>query len=146
MARDIDTHTHRVGRTGRAGNKGMAYTLITAKEKDFAGHLVRNLEGANQDVPKELLELAQQNPWFKKSRFKQQKAKRMNVGGKGLGFRERPGLGAASVSQILCQIISNEINVNMLNFNSNILQSATISDAIRSTLLIMYFPYFLKTE
>lgn len=58
VARDIDTHTHRIGRTGRAGEKGAAYTLITEKEKEFAGHLVRNLEGAGQEVPNELLDLA----------------------------------------------------------------------------------------
>ena len=33
VARDIDTHTHRIGRTGRAGEKGTAYTLMTAKDK-----------------------------------------------------------------------------------------------------------------
>jgi superfamily II DNA/RNA helicase len=37
-ARDIDTHVHRVGRTGRAGDKdGVAYTLVTAQEARFAG-------------------------------------------------------------------------------------------------------------
>lgn len=35
VARDIDTHTHRIGRTGRAGEKGFAYTLITDKVKSF---------------------------------------------------------------------------------------------------------------
>lgn len=93
VARDIDTHTHRIGRTGRAGEKGTAYTLVTDKDKEFAGHLVRNLEGANQDVPKALLDLALQSPWFRKSRFKSGKGKNLNVGGCGLGFRERPGLG-----------------------------------------------------
>ncbi len=44
--------------TGRAGEKGEAYTLITEKDKEFAGHLVRNLEGAGQVVPDELLDLA----------------------------------------------------------------------------------------
>ena len=37
-AKDIDTHVHRVGRTGRAGDKeGMAHTLITPREIKFAG-------------------------------------------------------------------------------------------------------------
>ena len=59
VARDIDTHTHRVGRTGRAGEKGTAYTLITAsKDIDFCAHLVRNLEGANQRVPSDVIDLA----------------------------------------------------------------------------------------
>uniref|UniRef100_A0A671YC10 ATP-dependent RNA helicase DDX42 n=1 Tax=Sparus aurata TaxID=8175 RepID=A0A671YC10_SPAAU len=96
VARDIDTHTHRIGRTGRAGEKGMAYTLLTNKDTTFAGDLVRNLEGANQSVSKELMDLAMQNPWFRKSRFKSGKGKKLNIGGGGLGYRERPGLGAES--------------------------------------------------
>src|SRR5690606_27919445 len=44
VARDIDSHVHRVGRTGRAGEKGVAYTLLTENDDKFAGDLVRNLE------------------------------------------------------------------------------------------------------
>jgi ATP-dependent RNA helicase DDX42 len=56
---------------------------------------VRNLEGANQEVPQSLLDLAMQSAWFRKSRFKSGKGKKVNVGGRGLGYRERPGLGAS---------------------------------------------------
>ncbi|XP_071494423.1 ATP-dependent RNA helicase DDX42-like [Diadema antillarum] len=94
VARDIDTHTHRIGRTGRAGEKGTAYTLILKKESQFAGDLVRNLEGADQAVPKSLLDLAMQNPFFKKSRYRAEKGKRLNIGGGGLGYRERPSFGS----------------------------------------------------
>ncbi|XP_020293962.1 ATP-dependent RNA helicase DDX42 isoform X2 [Pseudomyrmex gracilis] len=98
VARDIDTHTHRIGRTGRAGEKGTAYTLVTEKDKEFAGYLVRNLEGANQEVPKSLIDLAMQSAWFRKSRFKGGKGKSINVGGAGLGFRGRPDSSNASGS------------------------------------------------
>ncbi|KAF6197729.1 hypothetical protein GE061_008695 [Apolygus lucorum] len=87
LARDIDTHTHRVGRTGRAGTKGTAYSLVTSADKEFAGHLVRNLEGANQEVPRELFDLATTSNWFKKSRFKNSSGS-ANVGGAGLGYKE----------------------------------------------------------
>ncbi|KAI8048892.1 P-loop containing nucleoside triphosphate hydrolase protein [Syncephalis plumigaleata] len=68
VARDIDSHVHRIGRTGRAGEKGTAYTLITSKEDKFAGDLVRNLEASNQPVPPELLSLAMQNRRFRDAR------------------------------------------------------------------------------
>ncbi|KAI9017572.1 P-loop containing nucleoside triphosphate hydrolase protein, partial [Gaertneriomyces semiglobifer] len=57
VAKDIDSHVHRIGRTGRAGEKGTAYTLITQKEDRFAGELVRNLEQSGQPVPPHLLAL-----------------------------------------------------------------------------------------
>lgn len=91
IARDIDTHTHRIGRTGRAGEKGNAHTLVTDKDKEFAGHLVRNLEGADQGVPDDLMELAMKSSWFRSSRFKQGKGRKPVNNFMGLGYRERPG-------------------------------------------------------
>jgi ATP-independent RNA helicase DbpA len=38
-ANDSDTHVHRVGRTGRAGDSGVAYTLISDKQKHKLGAL-----------------------------------------------------------------------------------------------------------
>lgn len=37
-AKEIDTHVHRIGRTGRAGDKeGVAYTLVNANQVKAAG-------------------------------------------------------------------------------------------------------------
>ena len=62
---------------------------MTDKDKEFAGHLVRNLEGANQEVPQSLMDLAMQSNWFRKSRFKSGKGKKVTVGGAGFGFRAK---------------------------------------------------------
>ncbi len=32
IARELEVHTHRIGRTGRAGSNGVAHTLVTEKE------------------------------------------------------------------------------------------------------------------
>ena len=59
IARDMDSHVHRIGRTGRAGDKeGVAHTLVTGKEARFAGELVTSLIAAGQNVPNELMDLA----------------------------------------------------------------------------------------
>lgn len=47
-----------------------------------------------------------QNPWFRKSRFKGGKGKKLNIGGGGLGYRERPGLGSEnSVSRNVEEVV-----------------------------------------
>lgn len=47
-------YVHRIGRTGRAGKKGIAHTFFTILEKNLAGDLCEELEKAGQNVPKEL--------------------------------------------------------------------------------------------
>lgn len=88
-----------------SGEKGFAYTLVTEKDKDFAGSLVRHLEVASQFVPKPLIDIANKSTWFKKSRFKHEKGKKFKLQtGKGLGMKERPGLGAENVSLLISQL------------------------------------------
>jgi ATP-dependent RNA helicase DBP3 len=50
-----EDYVHRIGRTGRAGQSGLAITLFTEHEKHLAGALVNVLRGANQPVPEDLL-------------------------------------------------------------------------------------------
>ncbi len=44
LARDVEVHVHRIGRTGRAGSKGIACTLYSAKEQYKVERLEEYLE------------------------------------------------------------------------------------------------------
>ncbi|KAK9693539.1 RNA-dependent ATPase, partial [Basidiobolus ranarum] len=50
----IDEYVHRIGRTGRAGKKGIAHTLFTPHDKAHSGSLINVLKSANQTVPDNL--------------------------------------------------------------------------------------------
>ena len=44
VPKNLETYIHRIGRTGRAGNKdGVAFTLILRHETRFAAILAKNL-------------------------------------------------------------------------------------------------------
>ncbi|KAL7111881.1 hypothetical protein ACP275_05G117200 [Erythranthe tilingii] len=49
-----EDYVHRIGRTGRAGKKGVAHTFFTKENKGLAGELVNVLREANQVVPESL--------------------------------------------------------------------------------------------
>ncbi|BBN15389.1 ATP-dependent RNA helicase DBP3 [Marchantia polymorpha subsp. ruderalis] len=51
----VEDYVHRIGRTGRAGKKGVAHTFFTQADKLRAGELVNVLREAGQIVPDELL-------------------------------------------------------------------------------------------
>ncbi|KDP28272.1 hypothetical protein JCGZ_14043 [Jatropha curcas] len=92
IAREMDMHVHRIGRTGRAGDKdGIAYTIITQKEARFAGELVNSLIAAGQNVSVELMDLA-----MKDGRFRSKRDARKGGGKKGKG-RSAGGRGVRGV-------------------------------------------------
>lgn len=50
--------SHRIGRTGRAGRTGTAYSYVTVDQGKLASELVRILQDAKQNIPNELWEIA----------------------------------------------------------------------------------------
>ncbi|KAH0936908.1 hypothetical protein HID58_004369 [Brassica napus] len=54
----VEDYVHRIGRTGRAGATGLAYTFFGDQDAKHASDLIKILEGASQKVPQEVRELA----------------------------------------------------------------------------------------
>lgn len=50
----VEDYVHRIGRTGRAGAKGRAYTFFTPGDKKCATQLVEVLTKSGQEIPSEL--------------------------------------------------------------------------------------------
>ncbi|EDV21201.1 uncharacterized protein TRIADDRAFT_30653 [Trichoplax adhaerens] len=82
-----EDYVHRAGRTGRAGNKGYAYTLITEDQGKYAGDIIRALELSKNSIPESLEKL-----WsdYKEELKAQGKhiAKNRGFSGKGFKFDE----------------------------------------------------------
>ena len=55
----MEDYIHRIGRTGRAGKKGIAYTFIDPDEEDlYAEDIIKVLEISNQEISDELKEIS----------------------------------------------------------------------------------------
>ncbi|XP_015178058.1 PREDICTED: probable ATP-dependent RNA helicase DDX43 [Polistes dominula] len=67
---EIEEYVHRVGRTGRAGQRGVSITYMTKKDWAHAQALIDILEEAYQDVPYELRSMA--------NRYEQRQSQRSN--------------------------------------------------------------------
>ncbi|XP_028772285.1 DEAD-box ATP-dependent RNA helicase 46 isoform X2 [Neltuma alba] len=64
----VEDYVHRIGRTGRAGATGLAYTFFGDQDAKHALDLIKILEGANQRVPSELRDLASRGGGMNRSR------------------------------------------------------------------------------
>ncbi|KAM9364991.1 putative ATP-dependent RNA helicase DDX43 [Pholidichthys leucotaenia] len=78
--RNIEEYVHRVGRTGRAGRSGASVTLVTSEDWKNAPELITILQRTEQDVPEELVLMAERYQ-------KQQKERAMLRGGRKGGRR-----------------------------------------------------------
>ncbi|CAB1461013.1 unnamed protein product [Pleuronectes platessa] len=79
-----EDYVHRAGRTGRAGNKGFAYTFITGDQVRYAGDIIKALELSSSPVPQELEQL-----WasFKDQQKLEGKTIKSSSGFSGKGFK-----------------------------------------------------------
>ncbi|KAI9476424.1 MAG: P-loop containing nucleoside triphosphate hydrolase protein [Benjaminiella poitrasii] len=57
---DIDDYVHRIGRTGRAGNTGLATAFFNRNNKNIVNGLISILEEANQEIPDFLESIARE--------------------------------------------------------------------------------------
>lgn len=60
MPNDIDDYVHRIGRTGRAGNDGLATSFFNEKNRNVVRELVELLEEAGQEIEPWLYDMAKQ--------------------------------------------------------------------------------------
>ncbi|KAF9979975.1 pre-mRNA processing RNA-helicase [Mortierella antarctica] len=83
----MEDYVHRVGRTGRAGNKGTAYTFITPEQERFAPDIAKALTNSSTPVPPELQALV--DSFHEKIKSGDAKHTASGFGGKGLDKFEK---------------------------------------------------------
>ncbi|CAH2043934.1 unnamed protein product, partial [Iphiclides podalirius] len=79
-----EDYVHRCGRTGRAGNKGYAWTFLTPEQGRYAGDVLRAFEVAGATPPPELRRL-----WEQYKEAQEKDGKKVHTGGgfSGKGFK-----------------------------------------------------------
>ncbi|XP_072385016.1 probable ATP-dependent RNA helicase DDX46 [Diabrotica undecimpunctata] len=79
-----EDYVHRCGRTGRAGNKGFAFTFITPEQARYAGDLIKAFELASVPVPESMRTL-----WENYKTKLESEGKKVHTGGgfSGKGFK-----------------------------------------------------------
>ncbi|XP_055911440.1 probable ATP-dependent RNA helicase DDX46 [Eupeodes corollae] len=79
-----EDYVHRCGRTGRAGNKGKAWTFLTPEQGRYAGDIIRALELSETPVPEDLKKL-----WEDYKSSQEAEGKKVHSGGgfSGKGFK-----------------------------------------------------------
>ncbi|KAI9309408.1 P-loop containing nucleoside triphosphate hydrolase protein [Cunninghamella echinulata] len=78
----MEDYVHRVGRTGRAGNKGTAYTFITPLQDRYAMDICKALRLSGQPIPEDLQNLT--DNFQNKVKSGEERMASSGFGGKGL--------------------------------------------------------------
>ncbi|BFY99612.1 hypothetical protein BsWGS_02653 [Bradybaena similaris] len=83
----IEEYVHRIGRTGRAGRSGTSLTFMTRNDWKNAQQLVDIMSEANQNIPDELVAMAERFSAFKERKGDERTGS--GFGGRGKGGRGR---------------------------------------------------------
>lgn len=86
LPNDISEYTHRIGRTGRAGNTGTSTAFFNRGNTNIGKELVDLLKEANQEVPQWLVDVSSERSWGGSSRGGGRGGRRGGGGGGGGGF------------------------------------------------------------
>ncbi|KAG1660989.1 putative ATP-dependent RNA helicase DDX46 [Nymphon striatum] len=79
-----EDYVHRCGRTGRAGNKGAAYTFVTSSQEKYTVDLIKALELSGSAVPQNLQQICDE---YKRQLEAQGKKVKGGSGFSGKGFK-----------------------------------------------------------
>ncbi|KAH6916396.1 ATP-dependent RNA helicase ded-1 [Coprinopsis sp. MPI-PUGE-AT-0042] len=94
---DIDDYVHRIGRTGRAGNVGVATAFFNRGNKSIVRDMVELLREANQEIPSWLETVAHEATFGSGGSFRGGRGGGRGRGGRGGGNRDyRSGGGGGS--------------------------------------------------
>mmetsp|Transcript_33093 Transcript_33093/g.37999 ORF Transcript_33093/g.37999 Transcript_33093/m.37999 type:complete len:259 (-) Transcript_33093:230-1006(-) len=138
----MEDYIHRIGRTGRAGSPGTAYTLITKDEAHFAGDLIKALRTSEQPVDEELVRLEQEYLQQVRDGEIERKKKYTVTTGRGFDFSEEERRKYAEskknaelglYTEDVEDVSDSEINIKNSNDKQN--ESATLNEHMLSELL-----------
>ncbi|CAJ1358472.1 unnamed protein product [Effrenium voratum] len=82
----LEDYIHRVGRTGRAGKPGFAYTFIQPDEGDKAQDMVDAMRQCNQEIPAKLKALAEEHQTAVNTGKAQKRKRWGGFGGKSFSY------------------------------------------------------------
>ena len=95
---DIDDYVHRIGRTGRAGNVGIATAFFNRNNKNIAKDMIDLLAEANQEVPDFLTKISRESSFGRGGRGSSRGGGYGGRGGATRDFRRSGGGGGGGYS------------------------------------------------
>lgn len=126
LPNDIEEYVHRIGRTGRVGNLGLATSFFNDKNRNIAGDLYELMVETKQDIPD----------------FLKGAVKEINAESRGGGYR-RYGNGGGNRRFVIIIIIINQLNMT-LSFDGLITIVYSFTDMVLADLELVIIVNHLR--